>query len=478
MFYGYFFVIIAIVFLSYLITKVKTSDKQKFYNYILNTLKIFVIILSILQFISIFLPDAFVLNFAENEVALSSEEKIFAIVRWLVAINNIVLPIAVFYKNKTIKNIAIYFCTITTIISICFYNTYIEYFTSPLGKGISTLSFLNENVKAFLIDNTFRSIFVGIIWGLQLIIPIILLIEEKIFINFKNLKEIGLFFAGIMFILINCMPIYVPMHIFGYTNIIFSAWSIPHIIWLFLTFLELIVLYNIFKNKSFETKKIVCLILSLCLLFAFNQMFTAKGITIKKLPLQLCNLASYFILFSLITNSKKLFEFTAIVNVAGVLFALLVPDLENKGLFYLYNMHFIFEHTNILVVPILVMLFKIFPRFDKKSLKHCLIGFSIYFVSVLLLGTLFNGLVTITGDSTYEANYMFMFDKNVAESVIKGISKLFEINFSIGAFTFYPVIQILIYLIFIVLCILIYLSIKLIYKLIDKRKIKKDIIAS
>ena len=474
MFYLCLFLSIAMIITGYLIPKFKVKNKQKFKTVITKILKISVICLVALQFLSLFLPDAFVLNLSESEVALTSNEKVFAIVRWLAAINTIILPIAVFYKNRTIRNIAIYFCTLTTILSIAFYNTYIQYFTSTLGKGISSISFLSEGFKAFLINITFRSFLAGIIWTMQIIIPAILAVEEKHVLNVKNIKEIGLFFAGILFVLINCIPIYVPMHIFGYTNIVFSAWSIPHILWLLLTAIEMFVLYILFKNKDYETRKIICLILSLCLLFAFNQMFTAKGITIKKLPLQLCNLASYFILISLIFNSKKLFEFTAIINVAGVLFALLIPDLENKGLFYLYNMHFILEHTNILVVPILVMLFKIFPRFDKKSLKHCLIGFSIYFISVLTLGTLFNGLVKITGNNIFEANYLFMFDEAVAESTIKGISKLFAINFSIADFTFYPVIQGLIYLIFETLCILIYLTIKLIYRLSNKRLQKNN----
>lgn len=115
---------------------------------------------------------------------------------------------------------------------------------------------------------------------------------------------------------------------------------------------------------------LVLYILALSLLMQYNQMFGAISINIERLPFQLCNIGSYLILVALITKSKKIFNFTVIVNVVGVRFALAVPDLDGEGLFYLYNMHFILEHTNVLVVPILALLLNIFPRLDKKSFKH------------------------------------------------------------------------------------------------------------
>ena len=119
---------------------------------------------------------------------------------------------------------------------------------------------------------------------------------------------------------------------------------------------------------------LVLYILALSLLMQYNQMFGAISLNIERLPFQLCNIGSYLILVALITKSKKIFDFTVIVNVVGVIFALAVPDLDldGEGLFYLYNMHFILEHTNVLVVPILALLLKIFTRLDRKSLKHFL----------------------------------------------------------------------------------------------------------
>ena len=145
-----------------------------------------------------------------------------------------------------------------------------------------------------------------------------------------------------------------------------------------------------------------------------------------------------------------------------------MPDLDNKGLFYLYNMHFILEHTNVIVSPILALLLGVFPRLDKKSLKHFLIGFAGYFILVLILGTVFNGIAKSTGNNFYSANYLFMFDKKTAVEVLPFTELLFDINFSIGPLTLYPVIQPLIGIVFTIICLAVYGAIMLIYFVKDK----------
>ena len=195
----------------------------------------------------------------------------------------------------------------------------------------------------------------------------------------------------------------------------------------------------------------------------YCQMFGAISINIERLPFQLCNVGSFLVLATLITKSKKLFDFAVIVNVVGVLFALAMPDLDGEGVFYLYNMHFIFEHTNVLVVPILALLLKIFDRLDMKSLKHFFFGFIIYFVSVFVLGTLFNGIATLTNNSFWNANYLFMFDQETAAGFIPFLGELFNVSFSIGAFTFYPLMLVTVYLVFNVICFIVFFAIQGIY---------------
>ncbi len=476
MFYLYFSLAFMLTIVCFCLCKYVFFKKSEKFNLIINKiLKIAVVVYCCIVFLSILLPDAFTLCCDQEELAPSLNEKLFAVLRWFSTLSFIMLPLAIFFKNKTIRNIAIYFCTVVTIVSIINYPTYMEYFTSIAGKGLNSIPIFSQSFKNFLLNQTFRSFVIGFQWFLELSIPIILAITEKHLFNFKNKKEYLYFFAVLIPTLLGCIPIYVPQHIWGYSNIIFSAWSISHVLWILIVIAEIIVLFYIFRNKSIENKLILCLILSLSLVLQYSQMFGAISIKLEKLPLQLCNLGAYFILISLITRNKHIFNFTVIVNVVGVIFALAQPDLLNKGLFYLYNMHFIFEHSNVIIIPILAMLLNLFPRLTKQTLKDCLIGFSTYFVFVLFLGTLFNSIQSITGNAFYHANYMFMFDKAKAIKLLPFLEPVFNITIKVGQHvTFYPVVQISVYVVFVGVCVGMYYFIQLIYKIKDKITARKQ----
>lgn len=473
MFYLFFSLAFVIILSTYLVLKlVVFKNNEKFNNVINKLLKIFAVALCSVMLISIILPDAFVLS-RDSAFLGNGIYRGYAILRWFGMVSFIAIPIAVFTKNRHYKNIAVYFCTVVAIVSLFFYSRFLSDFISTEGKGLNSISALSINFKNFLINPTFRSIIWGFTILLQIIIPVILAIQEKHMFNFKDKNEYKNFFIILPLSILSIIPIYVPQYLFGHTNILFKAYSIPHLIWLVLVVVEFVALYFIFRKKDYDSKFILLLVMSLSLLMQYSQMFGAISINIKRLPLQLCNLGAYFILISLLTKNKKIFDFTVIINVVGVTLALLIPDLDGKGLFYLYNMHFVLEHTNVLIVPILALLFNIFPRVDIKSLKHALIGFTIYFASVFVIGTAFNAIKVATGNDFWEANYLFMFIPEVALDLLPFLKPVFDIKLTLGAFTFYPVLQLIVYLFLTTLCIAMYYGIRLIYKIKDKIQSKK-----
>ena len=469
MFYLYFFLFIGIILGSYFICKYALKlDNNKFKSTMSKILKISVVVYCSITLITILLPNALTLSYDQDILNTMPINRGIVILNWLSCMTFVILPIAVFFKNRIIRNIAIYFCTIVTLLQICFYSEFIKIFTATNGRGLNSVSIIGDGFKSFLINKTFRSFIIGIIWSLELMIPIILAVEEKHIFNVKNLKEWLYTFLILALTFISATPIYAPQHLFGYTNIIFDAWTLPHIVWLILVISEIITIYFIFRNKDVEIKRIMLFILSLSLLMQYNQMFGAISLSIKRLPMQLCNIGSYLILIALITKSKKIFDFTIIVNVVGVLFALALPDLDGEGIFYLYNMHFVLEHTNVLVIPILALTLKLFPKLDKHSLKTFFFGFLIYYLSVFMLGTIFNGIAVATDNSFWSANYLFMFDQEVATEFIPFFGKLFNPIIKLGIFQIYPVIQIIVYLVFNVICFATFGTIQLIYLLKDK----------
>lgn len=461
-------VIVCMTVLGLILKFIVFKNNEIFKNFMTKTLKVLVVSYCVLMLVSVLLPDAFKLCMSEAELASMAKNYGYIIIRWFSIVSFIVLPIAVFYKSPTMRNVALLFCLPVAIASICFYPQFLNDFCSTAGRGINSISVVSQSVKNFLIDSTFRSVWFGILISLQILIPIYLSINERKIFYFESKKDILNFIICLPLIILSAIPIYVPQYLFGYSNIIFKAYGWVHICWFVFIILEIISLYFIFRKKDTNTKMVMLFTLALSLIMQYNQMFSAISINLKRLPLQLCNIGAFLILISLITKNKKIFNFTAIINVAGVIFALAVPDLEGKGLFYLYNMHFIFEHGNVIVVPILALMLNIFPRLDKYALRDCLIGFSIYFCLVWALGTTFNAIATSTGNNFYEVNYLFMFLPKVATDLLPFTKALFHINFTVGSATFYPVLQLIVYIVFATVCVLLYFAIRLIYKIKDK----------
>lgn len=467
MFYIFLPIIFAFIISIFTILKFKVyNGNEKFTAITQKIIKILVVVYACLMLLGLLLPDGFAI--CQSQVFLGSGKfQGHAVLRLLSALSFVVLPVAIFFKNRTIRNIAIYYSVVMSVVQIACYGDYMSWFTSMEGKGLNSLP-ISNGFKNFLLNEGFRGTLFAIEMLLQISLSTILALNEKHVFNVKDKKEWGNFFLTLPILIIATTPIYVPQYLFGYSNLIFKPYGIVHFLWVAVVIGLCVGLYYAFKKKDTETKWVLLFILSISLLMQYLQMFSAISLNIKRLPLQLCNIGAFFILISLITKNRTIFNFTVLINVVGVLFALASPDLDREGLFYLYNMHFIFEHTNVLVVPVLALAFGLFPRLDKKALKDCVVLFTIYFLSVWALGTMFNAIALSTGKSIFEANWMFMFSRSVADKAIPGIGKLFDINFKIGYATFYPVLQLLVYIIFTAVVVLMYYAIQLIYKIKDK----------
>ena len=94
--------------------------------------------------------------------------------------------------------------------------------------------------------------------------------------------------------------------------------------------------------------------------------------------------------------------------------------------------------------------------------------FLIYYLSVFVLGTIFNGIAVATDNSFWSANYLFMFDQEVAAGFVPIFGKLFNPTLKLGVFRIYPIIQIVVYLVFNLICFAVFGTILLIYFLKNK----------
>ena len=111
-------------------------------------------------------------------------------------------------------------------------------------------------------------------------------------------------------------------------------------------------------------------------------MFNMLGeITASRLPLQLCNIASYLLILTLLTKSDKLYHFTLVANVLGAILAIaLLNNDPQDGFFQPMNWHYIMEHQNVIVAPILMLTLRLFKPLENKDYKDIVIAWTIYFV--------------------------------------------------------------------------------------------------
>lgn len=459
MFYIIFTILLGLLLTFIFLYRFNSKFKDKFNNVNLEKIiKILVIVLVGISFIDIFMPDAFAIRYNQDEFCLNylkeNHNAFHAIIRWFNAMAVITLPFAVFYKKQSFVKVTSFILLPTIIVNIICYKDYMEYYTSELCHQYATV--FGEKLYPFLSNVVYRSFLFGILMGLELLITVYVLINNLDLLKFKDKKEIGKFFAVFVALLFSNMPIYTFQQITGtFTNVTFNFGDPMHIIFICLIPIECLILTLIFKNKSYEDKYILMLIMSISLMFQYNTFFKTDGvITATRYPFQLCNIAGAFLITTLLLKSKKMFHFTVVINVTGAIIAIILCDSTiDTGILFCMNIHYMVEHINVLLVPLLCLILGVFEPLQKSDIKHFVIGFSIYYGFILLIGTIFNGLVGLTGNEYFKCNYLFMFQRDAATRLVGDfIGVLFDIKITLfNNFNLYLA-QLGVYLVFLLIC--------------------------
>ena len=417
-----------------------------------RVLKVLVVIFCVLGFSRLFLSDAIVfeINGGWYEGIRYEDADVWhVILRWGYFLNYAVLPMAVFYESRFFRNIAAVVCLPFSILSAVFFNDYMEYFLSELGRG-------------YHLPAPARYVLFVIELVLAISVPLTLLIKKKHVPNVKSGKEMTELLLGIPATLFAAMPLYAPQAFLGYNNREPAIGSNYHLTWIAFLFVLCVSMYYIFRFKNYDTRYRLCVFITILGLFQFNSIYL-MGVTIRRLPFQLCNIATYFYFIAMVFKLKKMFQFCFIANMTGAIFAIIVADL-GYGNFSFFTMEYVIEHTYVLLIPAMVMGLRILPRVDTKSLKYVFGGFTLYFLFAFVLGTVLNGFSDVTGE---KVNYFFMFDLELAYDFFPFMTFTSNWHYTLGRFEFYPVVVVLIYLLYSLLCFLIYLLVRFAYKLED-----------
>lgn len=174
----------------------------------------------------------------------------------------------------------------------------------------------------------------------------------------------------------------------------------------------IILLTLLLKNKSIKVKKITLLSIAI-----FNLLFwvvykywlylgveelLATGyhfVLLEELPLQLCSISLFLVIFAILFNNKPLYSYCFYVSVLGATMALIAPAVgfSKTSIFSLHNIGFYGTHGLLIVVAVATVSTKLYTPSLKDVPRCVFVTFGL--ASVMhLLNTLFN---EVFGVNTY-----------------------------------------------------------------------------
>ncbi len=260
--------------------------------------------------------------------------------------------------------------------------------------------------------------------------------------------------AVVAMILVN-IPNYAMNAVIGTENITWylKDFSLAHRIALYFAFIIPLVLYLVLKRTSIENRRLVLLYYALASLIIFSNDFRLADMQrLSNLPLHLCHTAMYITPLCLMFNGRKVFYFTYFINVLGAFIALLVPNYGESVVTSASVVLFWVNHYQAFFMPLLVVGLGIFPRPRLKEFKYSMIGFAVYFVFILFINALFTNFDP-------GVDYFFLNSNYIADKLGEWAENLRNVVWSFDwnvngrqlTLTFYPVYQLLFFIVYVFL---------------------------
>ena len=439
-------VLTAALVLSFLFVTSGVDTKKK-----LKYLRIAVVFYCVYGIARYFLTDAF-----DDEIAIGGVDLFGSFTRWGYYLGYVIIPMAAFFERRVYRNIALCFTLPVAIVCAFGINSYLVYFLDPGTDG-------------YLLPEALRIAIHIIELSLAMALPILISAVTGHRFRLRS-KEDCKSLLMIVPMLLMVMPAYIPQSLFGYTNIDASMFGQLHLMWIAFLFIYPFIIYFAFRKRSAEVKHELIVFWSIAQVFHSMSVFI-RGFKYSRIPLQLCCIAAFFYLAVSITRSRRLFNFCYLANIVGALVAIVLAEFSSEA-FTFWNIHYVQEHTFVIVMPIIAIALGVFPRIDKTALKDTFKIFNIYFFSCFVIGVVIN---LICGG--YEVDYFYMLDYEIALNYIPFATFTGLIEIPLGATSIYPILVLTIYVVYIAIFVLFYFFTRGIYRIIDKcraRGIKRN----
>ena len=350
---------------------------------------------------------------------------------WLAYASEIFIILIPFFKIKTAPALVTFFC------SLCFLINF-----AMLGNHITAIV---GDISAF----NYRAMLMAIETGFGLGFCVIYSLShfKEILLKGKDWIWFALAVPAILFAALPSYMFQVLCYPYGYNPIDLNYY---HRLLLYPSIIIPVVFFLSFKDKPYDTKRFALMYYAFSGLLYFSyyhkfaDFFGPDWVT--ALPLHLCNTAMYITPLCLTFKFKKLFYFTYFINVLGAFFALIIPNYGGATIFENRVWMFYFNHYQAFFMPLLVVGLGIFPRPKRKEFKYSLIAFAVYFAAMLVINAWF-------GNYNENVDYFFINSGFIADKLGNWARNLRKIifEFDIGSlhFKFYPLYQILFFIVYV-----------------------------
>ncbi|MBQ8303029.1 MAG: YwaF family protein [Clostridia bacterium] len=246
-------------------------------------------------------------------------------------------------------------------------------------------------------------------------------------------------------------PAWAPKAIFGLgdDSIVIEDFTLHHRLFLYGSVVFALLVHFLFTKCEYEQRRYVLIYISVATMITFSYQYDFSTFTdIADWPLHLCNLAMYIFPLVLIFKIEKLYYFTIFINVLGAFLAMVMPNTDHANWLSSFSMQFWNNHYMAMLLPILIMSLRIFPRPKMKQFVYSLIAFFGYYVLVLVANSLLTGLGR-------ETDFFFINSDFIASKLGTWAEDLrdivFRINYKDYVFTLYPVYQLLYFIVYVFL---------------------------
>lgn len=282
--------------------------------------------------------------------------------------------------------------------------------------------------------------------------------ELDIKLQVSDLKE---FIIAIVVLLLWGMPSFLPKAFLGDLKVPLGGvldFGQYHRIFIYIEFAYLIGITLMLRNRKGEYSRMVLLTMAFLAMITYSFTNVGGFSEFKEpwaWPIQICNTAMFILPITLAFKSEKVFYFTFFVNILGAMLASFMPVYSSSiNVISERALSFWSNHFEAFAMPLIAVLLGVYSRPSKRQFFYSMVGFSIYFVFVLIVNTVLTGYRPIYAEKVgWEhvygiPDFFFLNSTFIAEKV--GGEKVFEnFKWTVHMFgmdlTFHPLYQVIYY---------------------------------